>query len=127
MILSSIVTPWEFVLMNVFNVDNINFVSVLEYFLYKFVLFKFNDNLFLSNHFSVVIISNNCWRFSPEQKIFASSANNTSFNILHTLHLSLMYRINCLEPNSDPWETPQAMSKHLGENSQLQNCCLPLR
>lgn len=95
-----------------------------------FVLFKVNDNLFLSNHIFNLLISLVTWsstsfKFSPEPKIFVSSANNTSFNTCDTLQISLIYNINSLGPNTDPWGTPQTMSKHEEQTlPSITNCCL---
>jgi len=76
------------------------------------VLFKFNDNLFISNHIFYLFISlvasfTSFCKFSPEQNIFVSSENNTIFN---NLDMSLIYKINSFGPNTDPWGTPQAMN-----------------
>ena len=105
--------PKKSVLISSFNADTI-YLYLYEYLIYilQIKLFLFDSNVMIITAFSIfpfsaVITSNYCCR-----EIFVSSANNTSFHMVDTLHMSLMYRINSLGPNTDPWGMPQALSKH---------------
>ena len=47
---------------------------------------------------------------SPEANKFVSSAKSTNLRKSDTLHKSLMYNINKIGPNIEPWGTPQVIS-----------------
>lgn len=63
----------------------------------RYNLFKSNHNLSLAN--SSETIFNKCWRFSPSQNIFVSSAKMTNFNKSEVLTITFMYNINNFGPD----------------------------
>ncbi len=94
------------------------------------VLLKFNDNLFLLNHFwsrtnscSIVLIK--IFKFFPDTKKFVSSAKRTKRKIFDSSQRSLMYKINNLGPNTEPWGTPHCIVSNLDSWPKYSTyCCL---
>jgi len=57
--------------------------------------------------------------------MFVSSANKTQLSNFESLNKSLMYKLNNLGPNVDPWGTIQEMTRQLDEDCTY--CSLSLQ
>ena len=106
-----------------FNISTIyaNCESIVHLFLLNtitFVFETFKESLFALNHVhnlsnSVDTVLHISAISPPVYMKFVSSANIIHFIICDTLHMSLIYRINQIGPNIEPYATPHAIFRQV--------------